>query len=136
MKKLITLIITILVTSTSFSQTVTKQDTIVPLKIPIAKLVIKDLIRGDGAIQQVDGLNKIINMKDHQISLYKQKDTIKDEKIENLNLIIIKKDGQYVLEKEKSENLLKELKSQRRKTFLYRVGTFIGIVSTSILLLK
>lgn len=75
-------------------------------------------------------------MKDHQISLYKQKDSLKDEKIENLNLIIIKKDAQYVLEKEKSENLLKELKSQRRKTFLYRVGTFIGIVSTSILLLK
>ncbi|TXG80590.1 MAG: hypothetical protein E6R13_07805 [Spirochaetes bacterium] len=94
------------------------------------------MIRGDGAIQQVDGLNKIINMKDHQISLYKQKDSLKDEKIENLNLIIIKKDEQYVLEKEKSENLLKELKSQRRKTFLYRVGTFIGIVSTSMLLLK
>lgn len=75
-------------------------------------------------------------MKDHQISLYKQKDSLKDEKIENLNLIIIKKDGQYVLEKEKSENLLKELKSQRRKTFLYRVGTFIGVISTSILLLK
>lgn len=75
-------------------------------------------------------------MKDYQISLYKQKDSLKDEKIENLNLIIIKKDGQYGLEKEKSENLLKELKSQRRKTFLYRVGTFIGIVSTSILLLK
>lgn len=75
-------------------------------------------------------------MKDHQISLYKQKDSLKDEKIENLNLIIIKKDEQYILEKEKSENLLKELKSQRRKTFLYRVGTFIGIVSTSILLLK
>lgn len=75
-------------------------------------------------------------MKDHQISLYKQKDSLKDEKIENLNLIIIKKDEQYVLEKEKSENLLKELKSQRRKTFLYRVGTFIGVISTSILLLK
>lgn len=75
-------------------------------------------------------------MKDHQISLHKQKDSLKDEKIENLNLIIIKKDEQYILEKEKSENLLKELKSQRRKTFLYRVGTFIGIVSTSILLLK
>ena len=94
------------------------------------------MIRCDGTIQQVDGLNKIINMKDHQISLYKQKDSLKDEKIENLNLIIIKKDGQYVLEKEKSENLLKELKSQRRKTFLYRVGTFIGVISTSILLLK
>ena len=75
-------------------------------------------------------------MKDHQISLYKQKDSLKDEKIENLNLIIIKKDEQYVLEKEKSENLFKELKSQRRKTFLYRVGTFIGVISTSILLLK
>ena len=122
----------------SFSQnvTVTKIDTIVPLKVPVAKLVIKDLIKGDGDAVQVVELNKVISMKDEQISLYKQKDSLKDEKIKNLDFIIIKKDEQFSLERQKSESLLKELKGQRRKTFLYKVGSFVGVIATSMLLLK
>ena len=122
----------------SFSQTVTKTniDTIVPLKVPIAKLVIKDLIKGDGAAVEVVELNKMITMKDDHISLYKQKDSLKDQKISNLELIITKKDQQFDLERQKSESLLKELKGQRRKTFLFKVGTFIGVVATSALLVK
>ena len=112
------------------------QDTIVPLKVPIAKLVIKDLIKGDDAIVEVKELNKVISLKDGQIALMKQKDTLKDQKITNLETIIVKKDQQFDLERQKSESLLKELRGQRRKTFLYKVGTFVGIVATSALLIK
>jgi len=112
------------------------QDTIVPLKVPIAKLVIKDLIKGDGALVEIKELNRVILMKDDQISLMKQKDTLKDQKISNLELIITKKDEQFSLERQKSESLLKELKGQRRKTFLYKVGSFVGVIATSVLLLK
>ena len=112
------------------------QDTIVPLKIPIAKLVIKDLIKGDGAVIEIKELNGVIKLKDEQIDLLKQKDLLKDQKISNLETIIIKKDEQFSLERQKSESLLKELKGQRRKTFLYKVGTFVGVVATSMLLLK
>jgi hypothetical protein len=126
------------VTLKSFSQTVTKTniDTIVPLKVPVAKLIIKDLIKGDGAIVEVNELNKVVSMKDEQISLMKQKDTLKDQKISNLELIITKKDEQFSLERQKSESLLKELKGQRRKTFFYKVGSFVGVIATSMLLLK
>ena len=122
----------------SFSQTVIKTniDTIVPLKVPVAKLVIKDLIKGDGAIAEITELNKVIGLKDEQIGLFKQKDTLKDQKISNLELIISKKDEQFSLERQKSESLLKELKGQRRKTFFYKVGSFIGVIATSMLLLK
>ena len=122
----------------SFSQTVTvtNVDTIVPLKVPIAKLVIKDLIVGDGAKAEIIDLNKVIKLKDEQIGLYKQKDSLKDEKIKNLDLIILKKDEQFSLERQKSESLLKELKGQRRKTFIYKVGSFVGVIATSVLLLK
>ncbi len=122
----------------SFSQTVTKTniDTIVPLKVPVAKLVIKDLIKGDGAVVEIKELNKVIGLKDEQLNLFKQKDTLKDQKISNLELIITKKDEQFGLERAKSESLLKELKGQRRKTFLYKVGSFVGIIATSALLLK
>ena len=127
-----------LATSKSFSQTVTKTnvDTVVAVKVPVAKLVIKDLLKGDGAIEEVKELNKVIGLKDEQIGLFKQKDTLKDQKISNLELIITKKDQQFDLERAKSESLLKELKGQRRKTFLYKVGSFIGIIATSVLLIK
>ena len=122
----------------SFSQTVTKTniDTLVPLKVPVAKLVIKDLIKGDGAVVEIKELNKVIGLKDEQLNLFKQKDTLKDQKIYNLELIITKKDEQFGLERAKSESLLKELKGQRRKTFLYKIGSFVGVIATSMLLLK
>lgn len=94
------------------------------------------MIKGDGALLQVTELNRVITMKDEQISLFKQKDSLKDEKIKNLDLIISKKDEQFSLERAKSESLLKELKSQRRKTFFYKVGSFVGVIATSMLLLK
>jgi hypothetical protein len=138
MKKLILLTIITLVTLKSFSQNVTKTniDTLVPLKVPVAKLVIKDLIKGDGAVVEIKELNKVITLKDEQINLFKQKDTLKDQKISNLELIITKKDQQFDLERAKSESLLKELKGQRRKTFLYKIGSFVGVIATSMLLLK
>jgi len=99
-------------------------------------LVIKDLIKGDGAVIEINELNKVIGLKDEQINLFKQKDTLKDQKISNLELIITKKDQQFDLERAKSESLLKELKGQRRKTFLFKVGSFVGVIATSMLLLK
>lgn len=122
----------------SFSQTATKTnvDTIVALKVPVAKLVIKDLIKGDGAIAEVNDLNKVITLKDQQIGLYKEKDSLKDQKISNLEVIITKKDEQFSLERAKSESLLKELKGQRTKTFFYKIGSFVGIIATSLLLIK
>jgi hypothetical protein len=109
---------------------------VVVLKVPVAKLVIKDLIKGDGSIAEIQELNKVITLKDDQIGLFKQKDTLKDQKIGNLEFIIIKKDEQFSLERMKSESLLKELRSQRRKTFFYKVGSFVGIIATSLLLVK
>ena len=48
--------------------------------MPVAKLVIKDLIKGDGLVTEVSELNKVISLKDEQISLFKQKDTLKEKK--------------------------------------------------------
>lgn len=78
----------------------------------------------------------MVGLKDQQIFSYKEKDELKNQKIGNLELIITKKDEQFSLERQKSESLLKELKSQRTKTFIYKVGSFVGIIATSIVLLK
>ena len=125
----------------SYSQTdttkiIVSDTTKVTLPTRVARLAFQDLLRYDGAKLEINELNKVITLKDEQIGLFKQKDTLKDQKISNLELIINKKDEQFGLEREKSESLLKELKGQRVKTFLYKVGSFVGIIATSLYLLK
>lgn len=125
----------------SFSQTVTSQktsqtDTIVPLKVPTAKLVIKDLLKGDGAIIELEELQKVVQLTNEKIVLKDEIINTLNSKVTNLDYIIKQKDEQFKLEREKSESLIKELKSEKRKTFLYKVGTYVGIVATGILLVK
>ncbi|MEY4571278.1 MAG: hypothetical protein RLZ10_471 [Bacteroidota bacterium] len=129
--------VTLSLSSYSQTDTLNKQDTTkVVLSTRVARLVYQDLLRYDGAKLEIVELKKVIDLKDEQINLFKQKDALKDQKIGNLELIITKKDEQFSLERAKSESLLKELKGQRRKTFLYKIGSFVGVIATSMLLLR
>lgn len=102
----------------------------------MARMVIKDLIIADGIKLELLESKKIISLQEDKILLYKQKDTLKDQKIINLGTIISMKDEQIDLYNQKSKDLYKELKSERRKTFFYKVGTFGGIMMTALYLLK
>lgn len=106
------------------------------MKVPTAKLVIKDLLSGDGAKAELVEANKVIELKDQQIGLFKQKDSLKDSKINNLEVIITKKDQQFDLERQKSESLLKELKVQKFKTAVYKAGSGIALIMTVLFLVK
>lgn len=128
-------------TSLSFSQTVTNQrpiqtDTIVPLTIPTAKLIIKDLIKGDGAQIELVELQKVLQLTNEKMALKDEVIFTLNSKISNLDYIILQKDEQFKLERDKSESLLKELKSEKQKTFLYKVGTVIGVVAVGFLLVN
>jgi hypothetical protein len=125
----------------SYSQTDTTNvlvldTTKVTISTKVARLIAQDLVRYDGAKLEIVELYKkdslktqVITLKDSQIDLFKQK-------IGNLELVINMKDEQFNLERQKSESLLKELKGQRTKTFFYKVGSFLGIIMTSLYLLK
>ena len=128
-------------TSLSFSQTVTNQkpvqtDTIVPLTIPTAKLIIKDLLKGDGAQIELVELQKVLQLTNEKMLLKDEVIFTLNSKISNLDYILLQKDEQFKLEREKSESLLKELKSEKRKTFLYKVGTVLGVVAVGYLLVN
>jgi hypothetical protein len=127
MKKLALLTIILFTTLSSFSQTVTKTDSIVPLKVPTAKLVIKDLLTGDGAKAELVEANKVIDLQKNQIGLYIQKDSLKDQKIGNLNLMYDKATQQRDLAIDMSKNLEKELKVQQMKTKFYKASSILGI---------
>lgn len=128
-------------TSLGFSQSVTNQkpiqtDSIVPIKVPTAKLIIKDLLKGDGAQIELVELQKVLQLTNEKIILKDDIITTLNSKITNLDYVILQKEEQFKLEREKSESLLKELKSEKRKTFLYKVGTFVGVAAVGILLIN
>jgi hypothetical protein len=117
----------------SFSQTDTTK---VQIKTPVAKLVIKDILKGDGCAEELKlTQEKVIKLEARET----QKDTIislLESKDKNNQFIIATQKDQLQLSKELSEQLHKELKGQRTKTFLWKVGTFAGILTTSYLLVK
>ena len=132
MKKLSVLIIILLMKSQGYSQI----DTIVPLPLSTARMIYKELLLKDSYVKEIIEQKKLISLKDEQVLILKQKDTLKDQKIKNIESVLFKKEEQFGIEQQKSKDLLKELKSERRKTFMYKAGTFIGIIASSALLLK
>lgn len=136
MKKLILLTSLLLLSLSSFSQQDTVKDSIVPLKIPIAKLVIKDLIEGDGNKEQLREITKVLELTQEKVKLKDEVIGTLNSKVLNLETIIATKDEQFKLQQELSKKLEKELRGQKRKTFLYKLGTGVGAVATVLLILK
>lgn len=117
----------------SFSQTDTTK---VRISTPIAKLVIKDLIKYDGVTAELAATqDKVVKLEERE----SQKDGViklLEDKDKNNKFIIGTQKKQLDLSAELTEKLNKELKGQRRKTFLYKAGTVVGLVTTSYLLIK
>jgi hypothetical protein len=100
------------------------------------KLVIKDLVKFDGLKLELVQTNDLLKLTNDKLILKDSVITNLNGKVVNLQTIITKKDEQFSLEREKSLQLQKELKGQRRKTFLYKVGTWIGVGLTTYFIIK
>lgn len=116
----------------SFSQTDTTK-VCIPTKV--ARLAAKDLVRYDGCKQEVKLLEeKIVKMDERD----EQKDTIIDllnTKDENNQYIIHQQELQIGQYEHLTDDLQKELKGQKVKSFLWKAGTFVGILTSSYLLI-
>ena len=144
MKKLMLLISFLILTWNTFSQTDTTQPsqvidtdtTQVCLPTPIARQVAKDLIRLDGCKEEVklleskiDKLKDVTKVKDIMIELHEDKNKNNEYIIRQLELQI----NEY---EDLSNDLNKEIKSQKAKTFLWKIGTLVGILTSTYLLIK
>ena len=119
--------------SKGFSQNDTVPSSI-QLKKPIAKLVIKDLITGDGAKEEL-----VLTVD--KIQLLEQKIIFKDSIITNLNnqignfnSILNTKTDQLKLSRELSEKLQKDLKKQKIKTKLMGGVGIAAVVAVAVIL--
>lgn len=116
----------------SFSQVDTTK-VCIPTKT--ARLVVQDLIRYDGCKQEVKLLeDKIVKLDERD----EQKDTIIDllnTKDENNQYIIHQQELQIGQYEHLTDDLQKELKGQKVKSFLWKAGTFLGVLTSSYLLI-
>jgi TolA-binding protein len=144
MKKLILLTSFLILSWNTFSQTATTQTltvvktdtTQVCLPTPVARQVAKDLLRYDGCIKEIklleskiDKMQDISKVKDIMLEMHEDKD-------KNSQFIIGQLESQVQQYDKLSSDLKKELKQQRTKSFLWKVGTFLGVVTSSYLLIK
>ena len=114
MKKLVLSIFLTMMSLSSFSQTATDTSSI-QLRKPIAKLVIKDLIIGDGSKEQISILNAKIGLLENKIVL---KDSIifnLNTKVTNYESILNVKGDQLALSQELSKKLEKDLSKAKLK---------------------
>ena len=117
----------------SFSQTDTTK---VTLPTKVVRLAAKDLVRYDGCkIELKLTQEKVIKLEEKDV----QKDNIiglLNDKDKNNQFIIGQKDLQIGEYKSMTDDLQKELRRSRTKTFLYKVGTFLGIATSLFLFIK
>jgi len=116
----------VMLSSTCFSQTVTKSYTDtqkIVLSVPVAKQIVIDLLKGDSAFAQLKMSNQHIIELENMVSL---KDSVIDKmklKEENYNLIISD-------ERKKTEIYQKELKiTQKELKRIKAKRTFTNIIS-------
>ena len=134
MRKLIMLILIGMMSYTSFSQNVI-DSTSIQLKKPIVRLVIKDLIIGDG-------LKKELGLITTKYSLLENKIVLKDSVISNLNFqinnfdsILNTKGSQLEYTKQLNDKLKLDIKKQKLKNKILSSAGLIAIGGV-ILILK
>ena len=132
-QKLMLLMILMTMSLKGFSQNDTLQSSI-QLKKPIAKLVIKDLITGDGAKEEL-----ALNID--KLQILEQKITLKDSIIVNLNSqignfnsILNTKSDQLALSRELSQKLQNDLKKQKLTTKLVGGAGIVAVLGVVILI--
>lgn len=133
MKKLLMLVSFLMLSLSSFSQADTTK---VLLPTKIARQVAQDLIRYDGCKQELKFTQeKVIKLEEREV----QKDTIiklLNDKDENNKYIIHQQELQIGQYEHMTDDLQKELRKSRTKTFLYKVGTFLGMATSLFLFVK
>jgi len=134
MKKLIPLILLMMMSLQGFSQSVI-DTTKIQLKKPIVRLVIKDLIIGDGAKTEIKLLSNKLNLLENKIVIKDSVINNLNSQINNFNSILFTSKEQFGLAEDLNAKLKLSLKKQRLKTKLTGGVGIVAIVGV-ILLLK
>jgi hypothetical protein len=123
----------------SFSQNDIKAKSIAPdttriqLTKPIARLVIKDLIKGDGMSQEIEFMQQILTQTNNKLLVQSDLNTNLSAQIDNFCRIVNTQAEQIALSKELTAELQKDLKKQKLKTKLFSGAGIAAVVGVLVL---
>ena len=103
---------------------------------PVAKLVVKDLIIGDGLKLEVQTLNELLTETNSKLDVTKNLVTNLETQVNNYQKIIDNKDLQLGTSSELSEKLKKQLEKEQRAKKLYKLGSTVGAAAVLLLLIQ
>lgn len=139
-KKLILLITLVMMSLNAFSQsatnTLSKDTTQIQLTKPIAKLVIKDLIKGDGLSNEVQTMQLLLTETNNKLLVQSDLVTNLQFQITNYESIVSSLQQKYDTQAQLSLELEKALKRSKRQAKFYKIGTTVGAIAVGALLLK
>ena len=119
----------------SFSQIAT-DTTSIQLTKPVAKLVIKDLMKGDGMAVELQTIQEILSSTNQKLATQTELVTNLNLQITNLESILSTKDEQINTSQELSKELEEALRKEKRLGRLYKLGSTVGIAAVALLLVK
>jgi hypothetical protein len=119
----------------SFSQIAT-DTTSIQLTKPVAKLVIKDLMKGDGMAVELQTIQEILSSTNQKLATQTELVTNLNLQITNLESILSTKDEQINTSQELSKELEEALRKEKRLGRLYKLGSTVGIAAVALLLVQ
>ena len=124
-----------MMTSSVFSQNDTI-NTKIQLTKPVAKLVVKDLIEGDGYKLELKTLGELLEETNKKLETQTLLVANLQTQVTNFQSIIDQKDLQLGTSSELSKELEKQLKKEARTKKLYKITTTIGAAAVLLLLVQ
>ena len=107
----------------------------IQLTKPIARLVIKDLVKFDGLRTEVKSLREVLEETNKKLST--QSILVRNLNSQNSNLETIVKnlDSKFEVQTRLTEDLQKALKRSKRQAKLYKIGTTVGAAAILLLVI-
>ena len=138
-RKLMLLIALVTMNLSVFSQNDTsksKDSTKIQLTKPVARLVIKDLIKGDGLSTELKTVQNLLSETNSKLTTQTTLVTNLELQIANYDSLLIQEKSKFAKQEELSLELEQALRKQKNKTKLYKIGTYIGAAAVGILIIK
>lgn len=108
----------------------------IQLTKPIARLVIKDLVKFDGLRTEVKSLREVLEETTNKLST--QSILVRNLNSQNSNLEAIVKnlDSKFEVQTRLTEDLQKALKRSKRQSKLYKIGSTVGAAAILLLVIQ
>ena len=103
---------------------------------PIAKLVVKDLVSFDQVSLELNATNNLLLETRNKLNTQSILIGNLESQIGNYDNIFKDLNSKYEVQQKLSKDLERSLKKQKTMTTIYKIGTTVGLVATTLLLIQ